>query len=366
LSNEGIEGLVLKIDLSALAANWTTLADLVRPVECSAVVKADAYGIGIEHAVPALWEAGCRTFFVAVPSEGVSTRRAAPESTIYLLNSFAPEWAEACRAHHLRPVLASFPAVEAWARLAPGQPSGLQVDTGMNRLGLSPQEAIELARRPDLVAAASPRLVMSHFACADQPGHPMNLAQLALFREVRKEFPSLLASIANSAGIYLGADAYFDLVRPGIALYGAEFLRQRPPLATVVTAKARIMQVHEVPAGETIGYGAGKLLREDTRVAVLAAGYADGYHRLAGSRDGRNGASVFVRGQRAPIVGRVSMDLIAIDVSGIVGVVEGDWAELFGPNLPIDEAAGAADTVGYEFLTQLSRRAAREYLRGPT
>ena len=365
MSQEGIEGLVLTIDLGALAANWTTLSALVSPAECSAVVKADAYGIGIEHAVPALWKAGCRTFFVAVPSEGVRTRRAAPDATIYLLNSFAPEWADACRTHRLRPVLASFPAVEAWARLSSGQPSGIQVDTGMNRLGLSLHEAIELARRPDLVAAASPQLIMSHFACADELGHPMNLAQLALFREVRKEFPRLSASIANSAGIYLGADAYFDLVRPGIALYGAEFVRQRPPLATVVTAKARIMQVHEVPTGDTIGYGAGKRLDEDKHIAILAAGYADGYHRLAGSRDGRPGASVLVRGRRAPLMGRVSMDLIAVDVSGIVGVVEGDWAELFGPNLPIDEVAGAADTVGYEFLTQLSRRAGREYVSGP-
>jgi alanine racemase len=192
----------------------------------------------------------------------------------------------------------------------------------------------------------------------------MNLAQLALFHEIRKEFPGLSASIANSAGIYLGEIAHFDLVRPGIALYGAEFLREKPPLATVVTAKARIMQVHEVSAGETIGYGAGKRLDRDTHVAVLAAGYADGYHRLAGSREGRRGGSVLVRGQRSPILGRVSMDLIAVDVSDIDGVAEGEWAELFGPGLPIDEAAKAADTVGYEFLTQLSRRAEREYLHG--
>lgn len=365
MNQQGTEGLVLTIDLAALVTNWTTLAALVRPAECSAVVKADAYGIGIDQAVPALWEAGCRTFFVALPSEGVRTRKAAPDATIYLLNSFAPEWVDVCRLHRLRPVLASFPAIEAWTRLAPGEPSGIQVDTGMNRLGLSLHKAIELARKPDLVEAASPRLVMSHFACADEPGNPMNLAQLALFGEVRREFPKLSASIANSAGIYLGAETHFDLVRPGIALYGAEFLREKPPLATVVTAKARIMQVHEVPAGETIGYGAGKRVDKDARVAILAAGYADGYHRLAGSRDGRPGGSVWVRGQRAQIIGRVSMDLIAVDVSGIVGVVEGDWGELFGPNLPIDEAASVADTVGYEFLTQLSRRAEREYVRGP-
>jgi alanine racemase len=330
------------------------------------VVKADAYGVGIEHAVPVLWNAGCRTFFVAVPSEGERTRKAAPDSIIYLLNSFAPSWAEACRTHRLRPVLASFAAIEAWAHHARGQPSGVQVDTGMNRLGLSLHEALELSRNADLLEAASPRLIMSHFACADEPAHPMNSSQIAFFREVRREFPRLSASLANSAGICLGAYAHFDLVRPGIALYGAEFMKDRPPLANVVTAKARIMQVHDAAAGETIGYSAGKHVAEDTRIAVLCAGYADGYHRLAGSRDGRDGASVWLRGRRAPIMGRVSMDLIAVDVTGIAGVVEGDWAELFGPNLPIDEAARAADTVGYEFLTQLSSRAARVYVsNGP-
>jgi len=235
----------------------------------------------------------------------------------------------------------------------------------MNRLGLSLHEALELARREDLLAEVEPQLIMSHFACADEPGHPMNLSQLALFREIRREFPDLSASLANSAGIHLGADTHFDVVRPGIALYGAEFIRDRPPLATVVTARARIMQIREVAAGETIGYGAGTRLEEDTRIAILSAGYADGYHRLAGSSEARRGAAVSIRGKRAPITGRVSMDLITVDVGGIPGVVEGDWAELFGPNLRVDEAANAAHTVGYEFLTQLSRRAERVYTNGP-
>jgi len=367
LSQKGTDaaGLVVTIDLGALAGNWTELAALCRPAACSAVVKADAYGIGIEQAVPALWKAGCRTFFVAIPNEGERVRKAARDATIYLLNSFAPAWADTCRANRLRPVLASFAAIEAWTKHAPGEPSAIQVDTGMNRLGLSLHEALELARRPDLLERASPRLIMSHFACADEPGHPMNLSQIALFREVRREFPKLTASLANSAGIYLGADALFDMVRPGIGLYGAEFIRGKPPLATVVTAKARIMQVRDVSAGDTIGYGAGKHVEEDMRVAILSAGYADGYHRLSGSSDTREGAFVLVRGRRARIMGRVSMDLISVDVTGIVGVTEGDWAELFGPNMPVDEAARPANTVGYEFLTQLSHRAERIYINGP-
>lgn len=355
-------GLVLSIDLAALTRNWQQLAELSAPAETSAVVKADAYGIGIEPAVAALSAAGCRTFFVALPDEGRRVREVAPEAVIYVLNGFFADWTDIFRAANLRPVLNTFASVEAWAAHCPGQPSALQVDTGMNRLGLSVHEALELARHPALLGSASPRLLMSHLACADDPINPMNLSQLTLFRELRAEFPDLKASLANSAGVHLGADFHFDLVRPGIALYGAEFAQDEPPLTTVVTARARILQVRDGNAGEPIGYGATKHLERDTRIAVLAAGYADGYHRLAGSSDERPGAYVTVRGRQAPLLGRVSMDLIAVDVTGIVGVVEGDWAELFGANVPIDDVARTADTIGYELLTGLSRRAERRYL----
>jgi alanine racemase len=361
-------GLILTIDLSALAENWKRLAALSAPAECSAVVKADAYGIGIEEAVPALAAAGCRTFFVALPGEGsrvlaALAGTAASDAAIYVLAGYFPDWSEAFRAEKLRPVLSTFAAVESWAEHERGRPSAIHVDTGMNRLGLSLHEAIELARHPELLAAAAPELLMSHLACADEPARPENQAQLVMFREIKAEFPKLKASLANSAGIHLGADFRFDMVRPGIALYGAAFARGRPPLQTVVTAKARILQVRDVAAGEGIGYGGALRLREGKRVAILSAGYADGYHRLAGSTDEKPGASVLIRGRRAPLLGRVSMDLIAADVSGIIGVAEGDWAELFGPNVAVDEVAAAAGTVGYEFLTQLSRRAERVYVR---
>ncbi len=357
--------LVLAIDLGALAKNWKRLAEISAPAECGAVVKADAYGIGIEPAVAALAAAGCRTFFVALPDEGRRVRASAPDAVIYVLNGFFSDWADIFRAAGLRPVLNTFASIEAWAAHCPGAPSAIQVDTGMNRLGLSVHEALELARRADLFASASPRLVMSHLACADDPDHPMNRSQLALFHELRGELPSLPASLANSAGIHLGPDYCFDLVRPGIALYGAEFARGRPPLSTVVTARARVLQVREASAGETLGYGAAKHLERETRIAVLSAGYADGYQRLAGSSDTRAGAFASVRGQPAPLLGRVSMDLIAIDVTDIRAVMEGDWVELFGPNLPIDDVARAADTIGYELLTGLSRRAERRYLNPP-
>jgi alanine racemase len=361
-------GLVVTIDLSALARNWQRLAALSAPAECAAVVKADAYGIGVDEAVPALAAAGVRTFFVALPAEGVRARTAladteAADAAIYVLNGFLPDWADTFRAASLRPVLSTFAAVESWAEHGGGAPSALQVDTGMNRLGLSLHEALELARRPDLLTRAAPKLLMSHLACADEPARTENRAQLALFREIRDQFADLPASLANSGGIHLGAEFRFDMVRPGIALYGAAFAAGRPPLATVVTVRARILQVREVAAGEAIGYGATLRLREARRVAILSAGYADGYHRLAGSSDDGPGAHAFVRGRRMPVLGRISMDLIAVDVTGLVGVAEGDWVELFGSNVPVDEVAAAAGTIGYELLTQLSRRAERVYVR---
>jgi alanine racemase len=362
----GGEGLVITIDLGALASNYRRLAALSAPAECAAVVKADAYGVGIDQAVPALAAAGARTFFVALPDEGARVRAAlagtdAPGAVIYVLNGFFADGAETFRAASLRPVLSTFASVESWAAHGRGAPSGLQVDTGMNRLGLTLHEALELTRRGDLLAKAVPELLMSHLACADEPERAENLSQAVLFREIASQFPGLPASLANSAGIHLGKEFRFDMVRPGIALYGGGFARNRPPLATVVTAKARILQVRDIAAGEAIGYGGALRLREAKRVAILSAGYGDGYLRLAGSSDARSGASAVVRGRRATLLGRVSMDLMAVDVTEIRGTAEGDWAELFGPSMPIDEVAAAAGTIGYELLTGLSRRAARRY-----
>jgi alanine racemase len=206
---------------------------------------------------------------------------------------------------------------------------------------------------------------MSHLACADSPANPLNRAQVATFHEVRALFPTLPASIANSAGTFLGSEWRFDMVRPGIALYGAEFTSGRPPLACVATLEARILQVREAKAGEAVGYGAAERLRRDSRLAILSAGYADGFLRAAGSSDDRPGASAVVGGRPVPVVGRVSMDLIAIDVTGVPGVTRGDMVELFGPNMPVDEVARAAGTIGYELLTGLSRRAQRVYVGAP-
>ena len=244
--------------------------------------------------------------------------------------------------------------------------AAVHVDTGMNRLGLSLHEALDLRRDEALLATLAPDLIISHLACADTPDHPMNRRQLALFSEVRAQFPDLPASLANSAGVFLGPDYHFDLVRPGIALYGGVAVQGiTNPMRAVATLEARVLAVREAEEGETVGYGATQSLKVPTRLATLSAGYADGYHRLAGGSDERPGARVWVRGQRAPLVGRVSMDLITIDVTDIPGVARGDWVELFGRHIAVDDVARQAGTIGYELLTNLGRRYQRVYVGGP-
>lgn len=365
---EAMAGARLTIDLAALAANWSLLARHAAAAETAGVVKADAYGIGLEPAARALAAAGCRTFFVAMPAEGVRLRAALPQAVIYVLAGLVEGSAAAFAAHDLRPVLNTPAELEEWAGLRDrGVRNGcaIHIDTGMNRLGLSLHEALALSRDPALLAAVAPSLVMSHLACSDTPEHPLNLRQLALFREIRAEFPDIPASLANSAGVFLGEEYHFDLIRPGIALYGVgPVAGVANPMRPVVTAEARVLAIREAEAGETVGYGATETLIRPSRIAILAAGYADGYHRLAGSSDQRKGAHVMIRGEMAPIVGRVSMDLMAVDVTGLPRAMRGDWAELFGANLPIDDVAARAGTIGYELLTGLGRRYARTYQNG--
>jgi alanine racemase len=363
--NRAAAGLTLTIDLGALARNFKRLAKRAAPAECAAVVKADAYGIGIEHAVPALSAAGCHTFFVALPAEGLRVRAVAPDAAIYVLGGFFAEAAEDYFGTDLRPVLNHAEELDAWIRAGVGRPAALHVDTGMNRLGFAPGEALGLAGSPR-VAQAGITLLMSHLACADEPGHSKNADQLALFKKLRQAFAGVPASLANSAGIALGPDFRFDMVRAGIALYGGTRAAD-PELEVVVTAAARVLQVRRVAAGQTIGYGASQEFRRPGHVAILAAGYADGYHRAAGASGHRAGADVFIAGHRAPLAGRVSMDLMAADVTEIsITIRPGDSAELFGPNISGEEVAAAAGTLSYELLTTLSRRAARRYIGGPS
>ncbi|WP_349360875.1 alanine racemase [Stappia sp.] len=354
----------ITIDLGALAANWRALRDrLSANAECGAAVKAECYGLGSERGLETLWAAGCRTFFVATPQEGAGTRRILPEATIYILNGLYPGAAGYYATHGLRPVLGSMEEVDEWRAFAGTRPApaALHVDTGISRLGVSLEEARSLAKVEDF----APDMILSHLACADSPDHPMNARQRDRFRDAMALFPGARGSLTNSAGIFLGPDFHFDVARPGISLYGAQASAlPESRLSPVVTLESRILQIHHLKRGETIGYGGTFTAPADMTVAMVAAGYADGYLRASGSSDEKRGADAWLAGYRLPILGRISMDMAAFDVSAVPPDVarRGAFVELFGPNIPVDEVATAAGTIGYELLTGLGRRFARRYL----
>lgn len=358
----------LTIDLAALAGNWSRLRDRSRPADCAAVVKGDGYGIGLERAADTFWNAGCRTFFVALPEEGIRLREVLPDATIYVLNGLFRGAEADYREAKIIPVLGSPGEIEDWGRFARSVerelPAAIHVDTGMNRLGLTHAEA-ESFSGVDMEPGVAPKLLISHLACADAPDHPLNRQQLDAFRAAKALYPDLPASLANSAGALAGGDFLFDLVRPGIALYGGRArVEGDNPMAPVVTLEARVLQVRDVSAGEAVGYGAVGSLDRAGRVAIVSVGYADGLLRNAGESRETAGASAWAAGHRLPYVGRVSMDLIALDVTAVPEALvrRGSWVELFGPHVAVDDVAHAAGTIGYELLTGLSRRYARRYV----
>ncbi len=359
---------VLTIDLGALRANYRSLRDRAGKAECAAVVKANAYGIGAQEAVLALSRDGCKTFFVATFSEAQRVRDTAPDADVYVLDGFFSGGGPAFAGARIRPVLSSLSEVRDWAQFCRDKgeplPAALQVDTGMNRLGMPRSEAIDLAKSNDLLNAFTPALFISHLACGDKPDHPMNEAQLKAFEELRAMFPPCPASLANSAGIYLGERYHFDLTRTGFALYGGRAAEGQPPLAQIVQLHARIVQIHEAEAGESVGYGAEQTLKRATRIATLSLGYADGIFRCLGAREGHAGLTGTIEGHAAPALGRVSMDLITLDVSDIPsGLAErGSWVEIIGEQTGIVGLAQQAGTIGYEVLTNLSHRAQRIYI----
>lgn len=361
---------VITIDLDALQGNWRTLAALVAPAECAAVVKADAYGLGAAEVIPALALAGCRTFFVATPEEGRAARLLAPEARLFALDGLFPGAAPLLLAADVAPVLSSLEEVEEWAREASRRgrpvPAALQIDSGLNRLGLSANDVKTLVSRPGLLAALDLRLVMSHLACADDPADPHNARQRTAFNRRRAPLSSVPASLAASDGLMLGRAYHFDLVRPGYALYGGQAFQGGPtPVSPVVTVRARILQVRTLKTGDSVGYSATWQAKRPTRLAVVAAGYADGIARALSAASGKKGGVVMVAGQKAPIVGRVSMDLITVDVTDVEGeVARGDLVTLVGPGLTLEAIGRAAGTIGYEVLTRLGPRFVRRHTGG--
>jgi alanine racemase len=363
----------LTIDLGALADNWRDMAKRSGRARTAAVVKADAYGLGLEDCGTALYEAGARDFFVAVAQEGVTLRAYAPDARIFVLSGIWPGQERMFFENDLVPVIASEEQLAFWmgviAELG-DYPCALQVDTGFNRLGLPMQDALALAEDVSRPASFSPVLVLSHLHSGDTPSAASNKAQLESFRQVSAAFEGIESSLSASAGIFLGPDYHFDLTRPGIALYGGEAVNGMKPLRPVATAEARIVQIRDAAAGGTVSYGATYQLARPSRLAIASVGYADGYLRsLSGSgiplrTGGTSGAFGFVAGRRLPVIGRITMDLTIFDVTDVPedAVRSGDYIELFGPNMPVDEVARAAGTIGYEMLTSLGLRHERRYL----
>jgi alanine racemase len=361
-------GGILTIDLAAIEANWKKLAGTTIPVECAAVVKADAYGCGLDPVTHKLAKAGCRTFFVADVGEGRRVRAIAPEAVIYVLNGLMPGSAQSFAADNLRPVINSTTELAEWDAFiaTKGWRGGaaLHVDTGMNRLGISIDEAVAIAPRIQSEHHGF-TLLMSHLACAETPDHPMNDRQIRLFREIRIMYRGVPSSLANSAGIFLGGTMYCDLVRPGIALYGANPMPgYKNPMQPAIELGGRIIQVRSVNKGETVGYGATFTASRASRIAVIAVGYGDGFLRSAAAAKGKPAAEVIVGGKRCPVAGRVSMDLIAVDVTDLADGTarRGDFATLIGEGMSVDDLAAAMGTIGYEVLTGLGRRYHRIYI----
>lgn len=364
-SGEAEAGGVLTIDLAAIAANWKRLYGMTIPVECAAVVKADAYGCGIEHVVPALAKVGCTTFFVADLAEGRRVRAIAPQAAIYILNGLMPGTASAFAEANLRPVINSTTELAEWDGFVASSHwrggAALHIDTGMNQLGLTADEAIAIAPRVQKEDHGF-TLLMSHLVCAEMRDHPMNDRQIRLFREIRIKFRGVASSLANSAGIFLGGTVHCDLVRPGLALFGGNPVPgQTNPMRPVIELKGRIVQVREISKGDTVGYGASWMAARPSRVAVVATGYADGYFRSAGNTKGR--VEAIVAGRRCPLIGRVSMDLLALDVTDLPAgkARRGEFATLIGADIGIDDFAAACGTISHEVLTNLRNRHYRNY-----
>jgi alanine racemase len=337
---------VLTVDLDAVVANWRKLEKTAVPAECAAVVKANAYGCGVEPVGRALAAAGCKTFFVATLEEARTLRAAVPPAVIYVLDGFFQNAGEAYAKIDCKPVIGDLNELAEWdvfcRRTGWNGGAAIHIDTGMNRLGLTSAEAQGIIPR-------------------------INAKQLTTFREIAGQFSGVPASLSNSSAIFLGAQFQFDMVRPGAALYGVNPTPEADnPMQPVVEVKARIVQIRTIERGETVGYGGTWTARRPTRLAIASAGYADGYFRAASANDGTRGADVVVAGKRCPVAGRISMDLMAVDVTDLPANAarRGHMVTLLGEGITVDELAHHFGTIGYEVLTGLGSRYARVYKGG--
>ncbi|WP_158968455.1 alanine racemase [Chachezhania sediminis] len=337
----------LTIDLDAIAANWRSL-DAQTASETAAVVKADAYGLGAGRVAAKLAAAGARSFCVAATEEGAAVRAAiGPGPAIYVFSGHMIGDTSLVRDNALTPLINSVDQMLRHVEALPGHPFGIQLDTGMNRLGLEPSEWSALRA---IALDLKPALIMSHLACADEPSHPMNAQQLAAFVEMTADIDAP-RSLSATGGILLGPDYHFDMTRPGVGLYGGAPFDAAIP---VVTLDIPVIQTRDVAPGETVGYGNTFTATRPSRIATISAGYADGLHRALG-----NGLMVFSGDVACPVAGRVSMDLITVDITDLGH--DPDTLTLLNARQGVDAVAAVGGTIGYEILTALGARYARSY-----
>ena len=360
----------LVVDLGALRDNYRALAARAGPAECAVVVKADAYGLGLEPVARTLARAGARTFFTAFGAEAAGLRALLPNAGIFVLSPFLEGDAPALLRERLMPCLYDRAGVAAWSALGAerGTPvaAAIHFETGINRLGMSEREARVLSREWKPGGWLDLRLVMSHLASADDPQAPANRVQLERFRALRALFPRVPASLANSAGALLGPAYHFDLLRPGIALFGHDphYRDTAPRVRPVATFEARLAQVKRLRTGETIGYGETFTCPHAMRIGVMLAGYADGLPRRMSCAEGQAALRLAIGRHRVPVLGRVSMDMTVVDLSEVPEseAPPGALVEIFGPRVSIESVAERAGTIPNEILTGIGRRVPRVYV----
>ncbi|MBZ9884841.1 alanine racemase [Mesorhizobium sp. CA10] len=363
--SEAAAGAILTIDLGAIRENYRRLKARLSGVRCAGVLKADGYGLGAAQVASALAKEGCDIFFVALLGEGIALRKAiGPRPDIFVLNGLPPGSEPEAAAAGLWPVINSAMQLKAWRETARGMGQSLaaaiQVDSGMARLGMAPAEVEAVAGETGAFDGVDIRFVMSHLARADEPQQAANERQRHEFERLRRMLPAAPASLANSSGIFLGPAYHYDLARPGAALYGVNPTPTAPnPMLPVIRLQAKVAQTRQVDAGAGIGYGHTRHADGLLDLATISLGYGDGWHRRAAS-------AAWFEGVRLPFVGRVSMDSIILDISGLPAgrLGEGDLVELIGPSQSVDDAAGHAGTIGYEILTSLGTRFHRCYIGG--
>jgi alanine racemase len=349
----------LAVSLPALLSNYRLLRSRHAKNSIAAVVKANAYGLGVKEVSLALWEDGCRDFFVATLAEGIELRSVLPHANIGVFQGlFASEEKEFAH-HRLAPVLNDISQVECFIKYESWNGNNniiLHIDTGMTRLGLSESDL----KHPILskFQTPNPTLIISHLACADSPAHPKNAEQLARFRAALAHFPGAKASLANSAGIFLPPEFHFDIARPGCALYGINPANGKNPMRHVATLSAPVLQIRELDRDEHIGYGATAAAKKGSRIAIIGIGYADGYFRSLSNR-----GAAYIEEHKAPLIGRISMDMVALDISAMpqAQITAGSRAEFINDKQTVNDIAAQCQTIGYEIFTRIGNRVKRVY-----